>query len=150
MIANLLGVPETPGVTDVLAGSCSFENAVVRLEPFPNLYFLPAGKAGNNRTEWLTSQRWKALCDEFRSRAAYTILDGPPVDAVAEYRLLEEQSDGLLLVIRPDHTDRSLLYRTLESIPKKKLIGGVINSFRESLFVKPSSYHSYYSSQEQK
>ena len=148
-IAGLLGIPETPGVTDVLAGSCRFVDAVVRLEPFPNLYLLPAGTVGSNPTELLTSRRWKALCDEFQSQVTYTILDAPPVDAVAEYRLLEEPSDGLLLVVRLDHTVRSLLYKALESIPKTKLIGSVINSYRESAFGKPRGYYRSYDSQEE-
>jgi Mrp family chromosome partitioning ATPase len=67
---------------------------------------------------------------------AYTVFDGPPVDGVSEYGLLQEQSDGLILVVRTDHTDRSILFGALQSIPKDKLLGSVINSYKESPFWK--------------
>lgn len=142
-IAALLGIPEADGVADVLAGSCRLEDAVVRLEPFPNLFLLPAGRDRRNPAELLSSPRWKTLCDEFRSQMTYTVLDGPPVDAVAEYSLLEELSDGLLLVVRTDHTVRSLLYGALDSIPKEKLLGTVINSHKESFFWKQRGDYYY-------
>jgi capsular exopolysaccharide synthesis family protein len=144
-IAALLGVPETEGVAEILAGSCELEDAVVRLEPFPNLFLLPAGRDRKNPAELLTSPQWKTLCAQFRSLMTYTILDGPPVDAVAEYSLLEELSDGLVLVVRKDHTVRSLLFGAVSAIPRQKLLGTVINSYRESPFWKqPSDYHYYY------
>lgn len=142
-IAPLLGLAEREGVADVLNGSCRLEDAIVRLEPFPNLFLLPAGKDRRNPAELLSSPRWKALCDEFRAQATYTIFDGPPVDAVAEYSLLEERADGLILVLRTDHTSRPLIYRAIEAIPKEKLLGSVINGHRESFFWKQRS--EYYS-----
>jgi capsular exopolysaccharide synthesis family protein len=142
-IAPLLGLAEREGIAEVLNGSCRLEDAIVRLEPFPNLFLLPAGKDRRNPAELLSSPRWKALCDEFRAQATYTIFDGPPVDAVAEYSLLEERADGLILVLRTDHTSRPLMYRALEAIPKEKLLGSVINGHRESFFWKQRS--EYYS-----
>jgi capsular exopolysaccharide synthesis family protein len=141
-IAGLLGVPETDGVAEVLAGSCRLEDAVLKLHPFPNLFLLPAGRDRKNPAELISSPRWRTLCDEFRLQMTYTILDGPPVDAVAEYSLLQELADGLVLVVRRGHTVRSLLYGALKSIPKDKLLGAVINSYRGSFFwTQPSDYY---------
>jgi capsular exopolysaccharide synthesis family protein len=142
-IAGLLGVPEQAGVADILAGSCGVEEAIVRLEPFPNLFLLPAGRNRSNPAELLSSPRWKALCDELRSQMTYIVLDGPPIDAVAEYSLLEEYSDGLLFVVRTDHTIRSLLFGALDSIRKEKLVGTVVNGYRESLFWKQRGEYYY-------
>jgi capsular exopolysaccharide synthesis family protein len=142
-IAALLGLPERDGVAEVLNGSCRLEDAIVRLEPFPNLFLLPAGKDRRNPAELLSSPRWKTLCEEFRAQMTYTVFDGPPVDAVAEYSLLQERADGLILVLRTDHTARPLMYRALEAIPKDKLLGSVINGHRESFFWKQRS--EYYS-----
>jgi capsular exopolysaccharide synthesis family protein len=142
-IASLLGVPEQTGAADVLAGACGLEDAIVRLEPFPNLFLLPAGSDRSNPAELLSSPRWKAMCDELRTQMTYIVLDGPPVDAVAEYSLLEEHSDGLVLVVRTDHTVRSLLYGALDSIRKEKLVGTVVNGYRESLFWKQRGDYYY-------
>jgi protein-tyrosine kinase len=142
-IATLLGIPERNGVAEVLSGACTLEDAMVRLEPFPNLFLLPAGKDRRNPVELLSSPRWKELCEEFRSQMTYVVLDGPPVEAVAEYSLLLEFSDGLILVVRKGHTIRSLLYRAVEATPKDKLVGTVINDYRESFFWKQRNDYYY-------
>jgi capsular exopolysaccharide synthesis family protein len=142
-IATLLGVPDRAGAADVLAGTCELQDAVAQLEPFPNLFLLTAGQDRRNPVELLSSPRWKALCEELRSQMTYIVFDGPPVDAVAEYSLLEEIADGVLLVVRVDHTVRPLLYRVIESIPKDKLLGSVINSYKESFFWKQRGEYYY-------
>jgi capsular exopolysaccharide synthesis family protein len=143
-LATLLGIPDRAGLAEVLAGASRLEDAVVRLEPFPNLFLLPAGTDRRNPSELLSSPRWKALCDEFRSKMTYVILDGPPVEGVAEYSLLEECSDGLILVVRTDHTVRSLLFDAVKSIPPERLLGTVINGYRESFFWKQRGDYYYY------
>ncbi len=143
-IATLLGVPERQGVAEVLAGTCKLEDAMVRLEPFPNLFFLPAGKDRRNPAELLSSPRWLELCQQFRSQMTHVVLDGPPVEAVAEYGLLLEGVDGLILVVRKGYTVRSLLYRAIESIPKEKLVGTVINDYKQSFFWKQRNDYYYY------
>src|SRR5207253_2006001 len=52
-----LGSPPTPGLAEVLAGTCALEDAVVGTEEMPNLYILPAGKPEGNPVELLDSSR---------------------------------------------------------------------------------------------
>ena len=66
------------------------------------------------------------------------------VEGVAEYSLLEECSDGLILVVRTDHTVRSLLFDAVKSIPPERLLGTVINGYRESFFWKQRGDYYYY------
>jgi len=149
-IAKTLGVAHEAGVSDVLSGGCSFDEAAVRLAPFRNLFFLGAGKKLGSPAELLSSPKWKELCGEIRGRMTYAVFDGPPVDSVADYRLLEEALDGVLLVVRTDRTKRPLLYGALDSIPREKLIGTVVNSYRQwVLWQQRGDYQLYsYSSKE--
>jgi Mrp family chromosome partitioning ATPase len=152
-IAAMLGVPDGPGVMEVLAGLSSLGEAVTRLEPFPNFFFLPAGQGVGNPTELLSSPRWQELCSEIRDRVTYAVFDGPPVESVSDYRLLQDAVDGVLLVVRTDHTNRSLLTGALDAIPREKLIGAVVNSHRDSFLGKQRidyRYLGYYSSKEGK
>jgi Mrp family chromosome partitioning ATPase len=55
-------------------------------------------------------------------------VDSPPIAAVADYELIQSVSDGTLLVLRPDHTRRSMAIEALKAIPQDKLIGVVMNS----------------------
>jgi capsular exopolysaccharide synthesis family protein len=142
-IAKTLGIPTSPGLAEVLAGDTPLQDAVVRVEQFRNLYVLPAGELTVNRTELLDSPRWKAVCDAVRSQFRFTILDAPPIDAVADYPLIQSVCDGVIVIVRPDHTNRVRCAHALKTVPKEKLIGVVINAAKSFFFLRHSPYHYY-------
>jgi capsular exopolysaccharide synthesis family protein len=142
-IANLLGLPQAPGLTEVLMGTCSLEQAVIQVEQYPNLYVLTTGNRLANPTELLDSPQWRALAKEFRKQFDYSILDTPPIGRVADYDLIQAVSDGVLLVARPDYTNRSRCLNALETIPPGKLIGVILNCVEDWFLGKSSSYYSY-------
>ena len=63
-----------------------------------------------------------SLCNTLRNLFRYVILDSPPVGAVADYDLIQAVSDGVILVVRPDHTNRNLCRKAMEySCPRPNL-----------------------------
>jgi capsular exopolysaccharide synthesis family protein len=126
-----LGLPESPGLADVLNGSCALEEAVVQIAQYPNLYVLTAGTRPANPAELLDSAQWHSLCARLRVLFRYVVLDSPPVGAVTDYDLIQAVCDGVILVARPDHTDRQLLLKSLENVPKGKLLGVLLNCVPE-------------------
>ena len=126
-IHALLGLPESPGLSELLTGGCALEEAVVQIEEFPNLYAIPAGGPHANPVELLDRTQWQALCDRLRAQFRYVLLDSPPVGAVADYDLIQAACDGVILVLRPDHTRRELYRKALDAVPKSKLLGVVLN-----------------------
>jgi capsular exopolysaccharide synthesis family protein len=126
-VAASLGIPSRPGLSDVLGGGCTLQEAIVRVDQFSNLYVLPIGVEGANPTELLDSKRWRALAASVREHFDFIIVDVPPVAAVADYELIQCTCDGVILVVRPDHTDRTLCLKAIDLIPKEKLIGAVVN-----------------------
>jgi protein-tyrosine kinase len=142
-IAPLLGIPNSPGLADVLGGRCQLEDAIVRLEQFPNLCVLPGGKPTANPTELLDSNRWLALCASVKEQFKYVIFDAPPIAAVADYDLIQAHCDGVVLVVRPDHTDRKRCLQALEIVPKERLIGVVMNCVRDWFLWKTQDYYAY-------
>jgi len=126
-IHTQLGLPESPGLADVLKGACTLEEALVHTQDFPNLFVLSAGAPVENPVELLDSPRWQTLVAQFRSLFTRVVLDSPPVRAVADYDLIQAVSDGVILVVRPDHTNRLLCHRALEIVPKNRLLGVLLN-----------------------
>jgi capsular exopolysaccharide synthesis family protein len=122
-----LGLPESPGLADVLAGACTLEDALVRTQEFPNLHVVSAGTISANPVELLDSARWRELCAKFRDTFRYVIIDSPPVGAVADYELIQAVIDGVILVLRPDFTNRHLCLRALDFVPKTKFLGVLLN-----------------------
>jgi capsular exopolysaccharide synthesis family protein len=128
-----LSCSRTPGISDVLAGDCRLEDAIVRAESFENLHILPAGRRRSNSTELLASPHRLAVFELLREAFRYTILDVPAVGSVADYEILESLSDAILLVVRPDHTDRKLLAQACTALGGDKLLGLILNQAKTSL-----------------
>jgi capsular exopolysaccharide synthesis family protein len=145
-VTKALRLPESLGLVDVLSNACRLEEALVRLSDYPSLYVLPAGRARSNPAELLDSPLWKELCEELRERFRFTIIDAPPIAAVADYDLLQAFCDGVILVLRVDHSNRDACRSVIESIPPEKLLGAIVNCPDEWSLRK--SHHYYYYSTE--
>lgn len=142
-ISRVLGLPEKPGLANVLKGECQLDDALLQLEQFPNLWILPAGLTDRNAAELLASPRWREVVLETKHRFSYTIVDATPMAAVADFELVQVACDGVILVVRPDHTDRKTCMKALQTVPKEKLIGTVLNCVEDWFLYKAQSYGYY-------
>jgi capsular exopolysaccharide synthesis family protein len=143
MVAKSLGLNQSPGLSDVLRGTASIEEALVRVEQVPNLYVLTAGKTSPEDADLLTSGRWRELCEIFRTRFRYTVLDSPPLGTVADVDLLQLAADGVILVVRFGHTDRQLLKRAFSTALKAKPLGVILNCAEDWFLWRTHSYYYY-------
>ena len=143
-----LGVAAAPGLVDVLTGKCTLEEALVRAQEYPNLFVLPAGTPGANPVELLDSPQWRALCARLRRLFRYVVADSPPLALVADYDLIQTVCDGVILVVRPDHTSRPLLKQALESLAKPKFLGVLLNCVPDWFLGRRASTEYYYYSRD--
>ncbi len=146
MIANQLGIPSSPGLAEFLAGTAELRDVVVQSEEFPQLHIITAGEPLRNPGELLDSARWQAACARLRSTFRYMVIDSPPIAAVADYDLLAASSDGVVVVARPDHTNKELCFKALDAIPKDKLLGVVLNCVPDWFLGDRQDYDGYYPS----
>ncbi len=126
-LAEYLGIEAAPGLADVLRGGCSVRDAVVQLESYPNLYVLPGGSNLAGAVDLLDSPRWQLASKIFAGLFDCTVVDAPPVGLVADYDLIQATVDGVVLVVRTDQTKRASLRTAIGAIPRRKLIGLVMN-----------------------
>jgi len=126
-LAEMLGIDASPGLADVLRGGCSVRDAVVQIESCPNLYALPGGSDLPGAVDLLDSPRWQLASKIFTGLFDYTVIDAPPVGLAADYELIQESVDAVVLVARTDHTSRARLLDVLKVVPKRKLAGLVMN-----------------------
>ena len=139
-----LGLPAAPGLTDVLRGACTMEQALVHTQEFSNLYVMSAGTPPVNPVELLDSAQWPALCARFRSLFRYVVVDSPPLAAVADYDLIQAVCDGIILVVRPDRTSRQMCRKALETVSKAKFLGVVMNCVPDWFLARHASPQYYY------
>ena len=127
MLHYLLGLPESPGLAEVLKATCNVEKALVQTREFPNLFVMPSGATPANPVELLDSGAWQTLSGTLRAVFRYIVVDSPPVGAVADYDLIQAVCDAVILVVRPDHTNRQLCKASLAAVPRAKLLGVLLN-----------------------
>lgn len=134
-LAAALGLPQEPGLADVLNGDCQLEDAIVRAAQFPNLFVLPAGKARRNPAELLDSPRWRQLCALVRNSFRFVLIDTPPIAAVTDYDLVQEGADGVIFVVRPDKSDRNLCLAAIQKVNATGKLTGVLVNCAENWFL---------------
>lgn len=139
-IAASCGLPEGPGLGDYLSGRCRLEDALIRVEQLPNLYIITSGEYRINPVELLDSPRWQALLENLRRRFRFVVVDVPPMGSLADYDLVEAASDGVILVVRQDHTNRKAVQTALESIPPIKRLGVILNAAGAPIFARRGGF----------
>lgn len=99
------------GLGGYLAGRIGSVEEIVRAAVFgyDGLDMIPVGTIPPNPTELLSGERMAQLIAEIRTRYDYVFIDCPPVDIVADTRILEKLSDRMLFVVRSGLLERSML-----------------------------------------
>ena len=96
-----------------------------------------------NPVELLDSADWLDVCKQLRQLFSYIIVDSPPIGAVADSELLQSACDGVLVVVRPDHSGRASCKRVLETIRKEKLLGVLLNCVEDWFLTRDYRYGYY-------
>lgn len=140
---RLLQLPDEPGLVDVLARKCTLEDAMMEIEQLPNLFVLGAGEFRPDASELLDSPFGRAIFQTLRKRFHYVVLDCPPIGSIADYDVVQAAADGVVVVLRPDHTNRGAALEILSSVPKEKMLGVVMNHVKP-WFLWRNTHASYY------
>jgi capsular exopolysaccharide synthesis family protein len=141
---KLLQLPDTSGLLDVLSRKASVEDSIMEIEQLPNLFVLGPGEFVSNASELLDSPFGRSVFQSLRKRFHYVVIDSPPIGSIADYEVLQAMSDGLVVVLRPDHTGRAEALQVLAQVPKEKLLGVVMNNVKRWFLWRKSAASSYY------
>jgi protein-tyrosine kinase len=125
-LSHALGLPEGPGLCQVLAGECEPLKAVTSTD-VPNLYVLGAGSSSTPPAELFASHRWQELISSCSESFRLILIDSPPVMDLADVELISAACDGVLMVVRAQRTRRDVLQKSASLIDPKKLLGVVYN-----------------------
>jgi succinoglycan biosynthesis transport protein ExoP len=140
------GVPGLVGLSEALTGQALWAQAV-QSTGTPNLSLLPRGAASSDSGELFLQPKVKQFLTEAREQYDYVILDTPPVMAADDVSSLAPLVEGVLFVIRAQHTSARVGRAALEVLYQRgvKVLGLVFNA------VTPSGgeyyyyrYHDYY------
>jgi protein-tyrosine kinase len=140
--AEYLGLNAPTGLSEVLGGQASLEEAIVKLEP-AGLHILPGGSARDDVAEVLSGPRFLAVLKEVRRIFDYIIIDAPPLGIFTDASVLINRADAALIVARSGKTRYAALERLLEPLPRERLLGVILNGSDEQMNEQNYYYRRY-------
>ncbi|MCY0905475.1 polysaccharide biosynthesis tyrosine autokinase [Arthrobacter sp. H14-L1] len=143
-IANMLGLESSVGLTTVLSGRVTAEDALQTWGAEESLHVLTSGRTPPNPSELLGSPNMHALIRQMEQQYDVIIIDSPPLLPVTDPAVLGAAVSGILLVISTDgHVHKEQLSQAISNINAvdAKLLGLALN--REEIKHGTYSYYDY-------
>lgn len=132
------------GLSSVLNGEVSWQEAVLPIENTPLLTLLPSGP-GSHRAADLIGHQLSVLLDEFEKEFDLVILDSPPCLAFAECLQMATASDGVLIVTKAGVTKRAGVMRVITALKRVRanIVGVVLNQVKKDTSSDSYGYYGY-------
>src|SRR5208283_3200865 len=141
-IHKTLGMGPRSGLSNVLTGSATLEQAITRSTVLPNLNILPAGTPPPNPAELLASINMRDVLEQLRGQYDHIVVDTPPTLSVTDAVVLSPRADAIVLVIRSGQTTKQALRRARDILMQvnAKVSGVLLNAVDLS---SPDYYYYY-------
>ena len=111
------------------------------------MHVVVAGKTPPNPVELLSSEKMEKTLEALRAHYDYIILDLPPIDEVGDAMAVSKLADGMLMVVRQDYCDRTVLTSAIREFEfvDARILGVVLNySHDTGVGRKYGKYKGYY------
>jgi len=149
----ILGAPNTPGLTEYLAGTAEANDILQRcqnphifeaglMHSIPDLTFIPAGAGGDHASELVANHRIEELIAILSPHFDWILIDSPPALAFADAIDLARAADAVLLVARGATTPFDVAQRTQAAFSNSRILGYVLNAVKDA--PRDGSYYYYY------
>lgn len=134
-LADYFEIPRGPGLSDVLDHRATLNQALQRLSSCPNLGVIPAGSPRSVLPGEFATDEMRELVSEVSAGAAFTLIDGAPIQTRQGTRLLLDYVDGVVLVVRARSTRVSGVKEAMEIVEQSglPLFGCVLNRYRSDV-----------------
>lgn len=143
----LTGLPNLWGLTNLISGNENMpaEQVMQELPEIPGCSVITSGAIPPDPTKLLSSIKMKLLVEEFHQKFDFIIYDSPPLTGLADATLLAPHTDGVVLVVRMDKTERNPVKKAIDNLKTSRTnVLGVIANGDKSMFHK--YYQKYYHS----
>jgi capsular exopolysaccharide synthesis family protein len=127
---RVVGVPNRSGLADALQAQSD-----VRLEVTPiteTVTLLPAGPADPDPLRSLSSARMKRVLHEAAQRFDWVIIDSAPVGVVADASVLATLTDGIVFVVRAEHSQYPAVKKAMQTLGHERILGVILNGVNGS------------------
>jgi receptor protein-tyrosine kinase len=131
-ILEILGLPQAPGLLDVLTDPRRDLSSVMLRTSVDKLSILPAGTRHERATELLASEAMTQLVNEMASRYSDRVIvfDSPPLLLTTESPVLAAHMGQIIVVVEADRTASNSVKQALATVEKCPLVMTVLNKAR--------------------
>ena len=135
------------GLTNLISSSQDVDQVIREVPAIKNLSVITSGPIPPDPARLLSSDRMKQLMEYFCQNFDLVIYESPPMLGLVDARLIAPNTDGIMLVVRMNKTDKSALAQvqdTLKTYPIN-LLGLVVNADKSQFGqYKYNSYYKYF------
>ena len=141
-IHKTLGMGPKIGLSNVLTGAATLQQAIIPSTILPELFILPAGTPPPNPAELLASAKMKNVLADLRKQYDHIVIDSPPTLSVTDAVVMSTDADAVVLVIRSGHTTKPALRRARDILLQvnARVCGVLVNAVDLS---SPDYYYHY-------
>ena len=147
-LSTKLPIKKLPGLSNYLTRQVRMEDVI---QSYGNadeeiaFNVIAAGRNPPNPIELLNSERMRKALDQLRSSYDYIILDLPPVGEVSDALVVSKLVDGILLVVRQNYCNRTLLSAAVKQFTfvDTRILGVVMNCAEEEMGTYTKYYRGY-------
>ncbi len=127
---RFFGLNNKQGLSSVLAGRSSRDEAAIRIPDLMNLTVLSAGPQAPNPLELLSRPQFSALLAQSGEDFDIVIIDTPPAAPTADAQTICARTRGALIVARRDISQAASLRRMTQSLQQDgvHLVGTLLNN----------------------
>jgi succinoglycan biosynthesis transport protein ExoP len=147
-IHNLTDLNNLWGLSNLISTNMPVEQVIQQSPVMDNLFVITAGPTPPDPARLLSSDKMKQLMANLHQNFDLVIYDVPPMLGLVDARLLAPQSDGVVLVVRLEQTDKSGLMQLQDSlrVAPINILGIVANGDKTNY----QSYNYYYNANKQR
>jgi len=141
-ISRYLKGRRAPGAAEVLRGTATIKD-VTQPTAYPNMFFIPAGKANPNEVgELVGGPGLIEFVTDLRRMYDYVIIDTPPINSFSDVGMLGLATGEALLVVRMNRTKRDSVLKSIRLLnaANVKLAGLVLTDRKHFL---PNNMYRY-------
>jgi capsular exopolysaccharide synthesis family protein len=141
-VHHRLGLNGKIGLTSVLTGSVTFEQAIQRVPEVPMLDVLVSGPVPPFPTEMLGSETMRQLLEKCRGIYTHIVLDSPPLLSVTDSVVLARDADAIVLILRHGKSSKHALRRARDLLVRSgaRVTGLAVNA----VDLNSPEYYAYY------
>lgn len=141
-LTDYLGIETDKGLSDILSGRATLKDSIIKLNP-AGLHLLPGGEARSDVAELISGPTFKEILRQAREMFDFVIIDAPPLGIFTDAAVLINHADGAMIVVRAGKTRYSVLDRILETLPRDRMLGVVLNQSEDVLDESQYNYGYY-------